>query len=245
MIRAYYRGAAINSIVTDAPTVRACPDCKTHRFVLGMIAVEDWIARQVVCENGHRNAAGDLMDLRIEDMLEELEPPEPDDDEFENYIKFGPQFSGTSDRHAAIAAAAWFETILAGSIRKFLAIEQMDDELLQGGYALLSTFATRIAFCYAFGLISEQDYRALRCLKSIRNDLAHNLEDLSLEEESLAAQTQNLARHIGLEVEKDAEPRSVFNDAIRALFRSLATKQNLVRRCSRMPFDPTGQSTAH
>ena len=208
---------------------------------------KDWHTRAVTCENGHTVSSDGLAQRQISEAVEELENPPPEDyDEMdhEEGIEFAAQFKGTSDRDAAILACVWFDDILAGFIELFsIGDDRVIEKMVNGAYAPLASFSARINFCYFFGLISEEEYEALIALKRIRIPFAHyKLEkSVSLEEDqSLADHARNLGRHLGLKVDQSTELRSLFNESVRIMYSGLVSKLYLVRRCSKMPFDPYG-----
>lgn len=237
-MRTIRRSTPITSLVIDDQTIPCCPKCDTHKFVASDIDVtKDWRTRSVTCENGHKVSADDLTQRQIQDVVDEEEYAPPEEltqaDEEEG-IEFAAQFEETTDRDAAILASVWFESILADFIGRFT--------IDKDGFKPPQTFSARTHFCYFFGLISEKEYNALTVLRGIRNVYAHKRFDKSsfLEDESLADQVRTLGGHFGLKVTPAKEPRAVFNESISIMFSSLLRKLFLVRRCSKMPFDPYG-----
>jgi hypothetical protein len=233
-----YRGAAIQTVVTNQNTVELCPECSSANFVSVEIDVDAWEVRAVTCEYGHKILTTNLISRNISGIIEELDRQNDISiDEVESIIEFGPQFRDTTDRHAVIVAASWFESLLAHIIRDFMAIDEMGDRLLEGGYSPLGTFSARTDLCYAFGLISEIEFKALTSLRKIRNIFAHDLENRALEEQSLSDKTRNIAQLLTIDMNGDSNARSLFNSSIRVLFNKLVNKKDFVRRCARMPYE--------
>lgn len=55
----------------------------------------------------------------------------------------------------------------------------MDNDIFEGGNAVLSTFSSKITLAYYLGLISEHERKTLDCIRKIRNKAAHEIDILS------------------------------------------------------------------
>ena len=95
------------------------------------------------------------------------------------------EMNNGSDRACVIVAAAFLDDMLKTLIQNFLTLGtyNQDRELFDSN-GPLSTFSSKIKMAYRLGLISEFEYKALECLKRIRNDFAHDVLSKNLEDGS-------------------------------------------------------------
>src|SRR5690606_37481533 len=68
------------------------------------------------------------------------------------------------------------------------------DKLLSGGpNAPLGTFSSRVLSAYCLGLISEDEFKDIEIIRKIRNDFAHNLLEISFDNQSIMDRCKNLS----------------------------------------------------
>lgn len=92
--------------------------------------------------------------------------------------------SGESDRGAVIVAASILEENLGEILKAFLLRPSTKkDDLLDGAYAPLGSFAAKIELSFRLGIIRQPIRQQLMLFKSIRNDVAHRLSVASLQDE--------------------------------------------------------------
>lgn len=104
---------------------------------------------------------------------------------FDDFKKRNPHLDGfwpyleklreESDRGAVLISTGYLEQQLKDILLAFMVDDTNVSKLLEGGYAPLGSFSSRIAACYAFGLLSENEHYDLHQLRKIRNDFAHDL----------------------------------------------------------------------
>jgi Domain of unknown function (DUF4145) len=82
-----------------------------------------------------------------------------------------------SDRGCVLVTGAYFDVLLEELITNFCAdcggSLKVLKKLLKGGIAPLGTFAIRIKFARAFGLIKPSMAKALHAIRVVRNEAAH------------------------------------------------------------------------
>ena len=88
------------------------------------------------------------------------------------FVEFLDDFNRETERGAALAAAAFLDTLLERVLVAFLIQNDSNSNLTKGFNAPLGTFSARIAACHAMGLISEQEFRKPRDNGAGRNKLA-------------------------------------------------------------------------
>ncbi|WP_448110792.1 transcriptional regulator [Pseudomonas lini] len=115
------------------------------------------------------------------------------------FMDFLTDFNKETERGAALAAAAMLDEQLARIIESFLIPNKGSKALLDGFNAPLGTFSARISASFAFGLISEIEYRECELVRKVRNEFAHQIK-VSFKNEkvvSLCAQLQLSAKSYG------------------------------------------------
>ncbi|MEY8198547.1 MAG: MltR family transcriptional regulator [Colwellia sp.] len=91
-----------------------------------------------------------------------------------------------SDRSLVIVAAALLDEALKKCVEKrMLPAKKKELCVFSGGNSPLSTFSSRINFCYQIGIISSALQRDLHIIRKLRNDFAHDPFDLSFEDNSV------------------------------------------------------------
>ena len=128
------------------------------------------------------------------------------------------EFGKESDRASVILAAAMLDRALETILKSKLAPQtSSEDQLLEGAYAPISNFSTRIDLAYRLGLTSAQFCRDLHLIRKIRNDFAHNIRRCSFEDSAVRARVLELSRSSGLPT-KEPEKRKEFCEGCRGDF---------------------------
>lgn len=89
-----------------------------------------------------------------------------------------------SDRGSMIVAVSWIEDDLTRLLKSYLLpslrSHEKEDELF-GVQGYLGAFSAKIDLAYRLGLIREQVQRSLHLCRRVRNDFAHQFDQLSFE----------------------------------------------------------------
>src|SRR6185437_3502798 len=80
-----------------------------------------------------------------------------------------------SPRGQVLISAGYIEEQLKQVLLAFMRDDADCINLLEGGNAPLGTLSSRIAACYALGLINENERHDLTLIRKIRNDFAHDM----------------------------------------------------------------------
>jgi len=80
-----------------------------------------------------------------------------------------------SPRGQVLISAGYLEEQLKQVLLAFMREDADSTNLLEGGNAPLGTLSSRIAACYALGLINEHERNDLTLIRKIRNDFAHDM----------------------------------------------------------------------
>lgn len=91
------------------------------------------------------------------------------------------------DRAMVLSLATFIEVTLGRLLLTYFRNCKATKELVEGFSAPLGTLGTRIKAVYAFGLVTEDQYRDLEVLRRVRNQFAHNWDGVSLERNDIQA----------------------------------------------------------
>jgi mannitol operon repressor len=80
-----------------------------------------------------------------------------------------------SDRGKVLISTGFMEEQLKDVLLAFMLRGKASNDLLTSANAPLGTFSSRIAACYALGLVSENEHHDLTLVRRIRNDFAHDI----------------------------------------------------------------------
>jgi hypothetical protein len=80
-----------------------------------------------------------------------------------------------SERGKVLISTGFMEEQLKNVLLAFMADGKVAADLITSGNAPLGTFSSRIAACYALGLITEDEHHDLTLIRRIRNEFAHDI----------------------------------------------------------------------
>jgi len=155
------------------------------------------------------------------------EPISETDPHLRGFMEFLADFNKETERGTALAAAAMLDELLARIIAAFLIPNKGSKALLDGFNAPLGTFSARIASAFAFGLLSEAEYRECELIRKVRNEFAHQIK-VSFKTEkivSLCAQLQFSAKSY---TDVIVDTRGQFTTAAIALILNLTNRPHYV-----------------
>lgn len=129
-----------------------------------------------------------------------------------------------SERGQVLISAGFLEQQLKEILRAFMIDNGGASELFNGGNAPLATFSSRIAACFALGLITDGEHHDISLIRKIRNEFAHDVHT-SFATQSVAHRCAELiARAKG----DDVGTRGQFMTAATALILSLVNRAHYV-----------------
>lgn len=110
--------------------------------------------------------------------------------QFHNLID---QWKIDSDRAKVILVAAYLDENLKILLKSKL-IESVtpSDDIFENSHGALKTFSSKMNMAYRLGLISEPFLKALKLIKSIRNQFAHDVDGCDFENLSVKSKIANL-----------------------------------------------------
>lgn len=112
------------------------------------------------------------------------------DDSMDDYNSLLAMLGELDDRGLVLTLSAFAEENLGGLLKSFMLQNKAAEKLLEGFNAPFGTFSSRIQACFAFGLITAEQYNDLERLRKIRNEFAHTWKKLSLKDTPIASIVQ-------------------------------------------------------
>jgi len=91
------------------------------------------------------------------------------------------------DRAMVLSLATFLEDTLGRLLLAYLRTCKATKELVDGFNAPLGPFGTRIKAAYAFGLVTEEQFKDMEVLRKVRNHFAHDWEGVTLARNDISA----------------------------------------------------------
>lgn len=91
------------------------------------------------------------------------------------------------DRAMVLSLATFLEDTLGRLLLAYFRTCKATKDLVEGFNAPLGTFGSRIKAVYAFGLVTEDQFKDMEILRKVRNLFAHNWEGVTLEQNDIKA----------------------------------------------------------
>lgn len=91
------------------------------------------------------------------------------------FTAFLNELNRETERGAVLVSCALIDDLLRRIVLARLIDHKVAASLLEGAYAPLGSFATRIAAAFALGVISDHEFRECETLRKVRNIFAHRI----------------------------------------------------------------------
>ncbi len=151
-----------------------------------------------------------------------------DENYFDEVVK---ELARESDRGCAIVGAVYLDDLLEQVLNSYL-IQNKESvkELLssKNTNAVINSFGAKIELAFGIGLITKEDRRELKIIKSIRNKFAHNLK-LKFEESPIVDMCRELKAISAYRVYKNPTSRKTFAGSIGFYGGKLSELMDLMR----------------
>ena len=174
---------------------------------------------------------------------DEIKKKYPNLDSFWPYLD---QLNLESPRGVVLISAGFLEEQLKKVLLEFFIDAPQARKLVDGGFAPLGTFSSRISACYSLGLITDKEYSDLELIRNIRNDFAHEL-DTSFVSQSLIDRCKELNHKAEDPVKQKMEAQAQFTSAAVSLILNLANRPHYVskekRTSKEWPYDDKSPKT--
>jgi mannitol operon repressor len=239
---------AYTSSFPDKADIPACPICNTTKFIAALVDEQEGTTECTCCENGHAWFPNELVRIPIIQALREEEYPSTATghalDIWMN--QFWTEIEGSSDRVFVILSGAMVDEMLSILLTTLSIDHKLIQERLLNPNRPLGSLGARIDACYLFGLISKDEWQALRVLQKTRNDFAHKLDNLSFKDTSIKKNIHLFLEAIHMpEQNQNDNGRMLFQAGVIKLWGSLVTKIHLTNRAGKMPSDPSIAMSLH
>lgn len=89
------------------------------------------------------------------------------------------------DQAMVLSLATFLEDTLGRLLIAYFRTCKATKDLVEGFNAPLGTFGSRIKAVYAFGLVTDEQFKDMEVLRKIRNQFAHNWEGVTLEQNDI------------------------------------------------------------
>ncbi|MBR8301364.1 hypothetical protein KDW49_11645 [Burkholderia dolosa] len=89
------------------------------------------------------------------------------------------------DQAMVLSLATFLEDTLGRLLLAYFRSCKATKDLVEGFNAPLGTFGSRIKAVYAFGLVTDDQFKDMEILRKVRNHFAHNWEDISFEQNDI------------------------------------------------------------
>jgi DNA-binding MltR family transcriptional regulator len=110
-----------------------------------------------------------------------------------NVLAFRKLLTDETDRGCALYASAFLDKALSELISTFLVDDKKKQSELFEGNAPLSSFSARIKMAFYLGKISKIEKRDFDLIRKIRNEFAHNAEEINFDKENIRNQCRELS----------------------------------------------------
>jgi len=111
----------------------------------------------------------------------------------DNLNRFMSLIGKQDDRAMVLSLATFLEDSLGRLLLAYFRTCKATRELVEGFNAPLGTFGSRIKAAYAFGLVTEEQYKDMEILRKVRNHFAHDWEGVSLARNDIRAMVGQLS----------------------------------------------------
>lgn len=91
------------------------------------------------------------------------------------------------DQAMVLSLGTFLEETLGRLLLAYFRSCKATKDLVEGFNAPLGTFGSRIKAVYAFGLVTDEQFKDMEILRKVRNYFAHNWEDISFERNDIQA----------------------------------------------------------
>ena len=92
----------------------------------------------------------------------------------ERLNRFMGEISKQNDQAMVLSLATFLEDTLGRLLLAYFRSCKATKELVEGFNAPLGTFGSRIKAVYAFGLVTDEQFKDMEILRKVRNHFAHN-----------------------------------------------------------------------
>lgn len=101
--------------------------------------------------------------------------------------RFMSEIKKQDDQAMVLSLATFLEDTLGRLLLAYFRSCKATKDLVEGFNAPLGTFGSRVKAVYAFGLVTDDQFKDMEILRKVRNHFAHNWEGISFERNDIQA----------------------------------------------------------
>ena len=146
-----------------------------------------------------------------------------------DFLPFLEDLNKETARGAVLIAAAYLDGQLREVVASFLLKGGPSKKLLEGFNAPLGTFSARATAAEALGLISDEEFNDLECIRKVRNEFAHN-HRASFSDPRIARICSTLAHSAKDYGDVSVDVRSQFTTAAVSLILNFTNRPHYISR---------------
>ncbi len=171
------------------------------------------------------------------------------------------EFQSPNERGFVLVCGSFIERWLMIILQNHLVENDLDGldvtQYIFDKNGVLGTFSSKIQFCYALGLISDNEYKRIETIRKIRNSFAHEIE-VTLQTQKIKDLCKNLKIPAGFYIptvinlgtalnsfdqKTDSSPKELLYDATRLLYDRLACRsaEAMAKRKKHTPLKSSGK----
>jgi len=125
-------------------------------------------------------------------VREEVRPFEETHPHLRDFGEFLTELNKETERGAALAAAAFLDSLLERTLLAFIIPNNSKLALTSGFNAPLGSLSARNVACHALGLISDIEYKEGDLIRKVRNEFAHKVR-MSFDNDKVKSLCANLS----------------------------------------------------
>ncbi|KTD88157.1 hypothetical protein [Paenibacillus etheri] len=148
----------------------------------------------------------------------------------ETFTDFIGYFQKETDRGAALIGAAMVESKLEYLLKETLVDNFSKAELFNGPNSPLGTFSSKIKLCHALGFITDKEAREANMIRKVRNEFAHNLEELSFSSQPVSNYCLQLQANTPGDIKKEKNYRFLFVNSVIFLTMAIWNRPQFVNK---------------
>jgi len=152
------------------------------------------------------------------------------EEDLKTLSEFLQYFQKETDRGAALVGAAMVESRLERLLNETLLDNFSKKELLTGVNAPMGTFNSKIKLCHVLGFITDKEAKEANLIRKIRNEFAHQLDELSYSAQPVCDYCLQLQADTPGDLKKEKRFRGLFINSVVLLSLSLWYRPEYVKK---------------
>jgi hypothetical protein len=136
------------------------------------------------------------------------------DEDVKILSEFLQYFQKETDRGAALVGAAMIESRLERLLDLTLINNSSKKDVFEGPNSVLGNFSSKIKMSHLLGYITDKEAREINLIRKIRNEFAHNLEEIKFNTQPVSDYCMQLEADTPGDFKKDKNHRGLFINSV-------------------------------